>query len=173
MSEQEPIAEPLLEGDERPQPAGAEGRDRLAAAGTCWLATTDADGAPHVRPLLAIWLDGPDGMDGALHFAAGGATRKARNLARDPRCAVATTVPSLDLTVEGSAAIVRDADTLARAAAVYATKYDWPVEIRDGAFHADGAPTAGPPPYDLYRVTPKRIFSFGTDDSFTATRWRF
>lgn len=123
-------------------------QDRLAAPGTCWLATTDADGA--------------------LHFAAGASTRKARNLARGPSRAVTTAVPAIDLTVEGSAAVERDADTLARAAAVYATKYDWPVDIRDGAFHAAGAPTAGNTLYGLYRLTPIRVYSIGT-----AECWRF
>ena len=36
---------------------------------------------------------------------------------------------------------------------------------------ADGAPTAGPPPYDLNRVTSTRVFGFGTDESFTANSW--
>jgi hypothetical protein len=31
-------------------------------------------------------------------------------------------------------------------AEAYAAKYEWPVTVRDGAFDADGAPTAGPPP---------------------------
>ena len=45
--------------------------------------------------------------------------------------------------------------------------------VRDGAFYADGAPTAGPPPYEVYEVTPATAFGFPTDETFTATRWRF
>jgi hypothetical protein len=45
--------------------------------------------------------------------------------------------------------------------------------VRDGAFYADGAPTAGPPPYDVYEVRPTVIFGVGTDESFSAIRWRF
>jgi hypothetical protein len=38
---------------------------------------------------------------------------------------------------------------------------------------ADGAPTAGPPPYQVYEVTPTTAFAFGKDESFSPTRWRF
>ena len=58
----------------------------------------------------------------------------------------------------------------------YRSKYGWPVEIRDGAFDAPyGAPTAGPPPYVVYEVTPVQVFGFGTSDALgpRTTRWRF
>ncbi len=46
--------------------------------------------------------------------------------------------------------------------------------MRDGAFHdAEGAPTAGPPPYDVYEVTAETAYGFGTDGTFAPTRWRF
>ena len=82
-------------------------------------------------------------------------------------------VNKLHLVVEGEAATVRDEAKLQRVADVYATKYEWHVTVRDGAFDADGAPTAGPPPYDVYAVSPTMIFGFGEDESFNATRWRF
>ena len=47
------------------------------------------------------------------------------------------------------------------------------IKVRDGAFYGDGAPTAGPPPYEVYAVTPATVFGFGEDESFSATRWRF
>jgi hypothetical protein len=50
----------------------------------------------------------------------------------------------------------------------------WHVTVRDGAFHdAEGAPTAGPPPYDVYEVRPTSVFGFGTDGTFSPTRWQF
>jgi hypothetical protein len=46
--------------------------------------------------------------------------------------------------------------------------------VRDGAFHdTEVAPTADPPPYDVYEVIPKTAFGFGTDESFSPTRWDF
>jgi hypothetical protein len=51
---------------------------------------------------------------------------------------------------------------------------DWQLTVRDGAFqNAEGVPTAGPQPYDVYRVTPRVVFGFGTDEAFSPTRWRF
>jgi len=36
-----------------------------------------------------------------------------------------------------------------------------------------GAPSAGPPPYEVYEVIPMTVFGLGTDDPYGATRWRF
>jgi hypothetical protein len=55
----------------------------------------------------------------------------------------------------------------------------WLATVRpNGAPHArpvlaEGAPTAGPPPYDVYEATPTAAFGFGTDERFVPTRWRF
>jgi hypothetical protein len=117
--------------------------------------------------VLAVWVDG------GLYFCAGPATAKGRNLARDPRCVLATGDDAADLVVEGHAAKVGDDAKLQQVAEVYAAKYDWRVEVRDGAFHADGAPTAGPPPYEVYAATPTTVFAFGTDESLSPTRWTF
>jgi nitroimidazol reductase NimA-like FMN-containing flavoprotein (pyridoxamine 5'-phosphate oxidase superfamily) len=157
----------LVPGDLRPQATWADVGRHLAEADTFWLATIREDGRPHVMPVLAVWTDG------ALHLAASRTSRKAGNLARDARCTIGTSTPSLDLVVEGEAVKVRDAARLRNVASAYATKYDWHVEIRDGAFFAEGAPTAGPPPFDIYEITPTVVYAFGTDDSFGATRWRF
>jgi hypothetical protein len=76
--------------------------------------------------------------------------------------------------VEGLAEKVRDAGRLQRVANAHASTYDWHVTVRAGAFHdTEGAPTAGPPPYEVYVVTPTSAFGFGTDESFGATRWGF
>ena len=49
----------------------------------------------------------------------------------------------------------------------------WEIEVRDGVFYASGAPTAGPPPYEVYKVAPTLVFGFGADETFSPTRWRF
>ncbi len=168
MAGMEPVAEQRVSADDaRPLPTWAEARRQLAAAETYWLATVRPDGRPHVMPVLAVWLEG------AVYFCAGVTTRKARNLARDAHCVLTAASHRLHLVMEGTGAPVRDEATLQRVAAAYASKYDWPVTVRDGAFSADGAPTAGPPPYDVYAVAPTLAFAFGTDESVGATRWRF
>jgi hypothetical protein len=100
-------------------------------------------------------------------------SRKARNLAHDAHCVISTRREALDLVVEGTAAKVGDEARLHRVAEVYMTKYGWPVTVRDGAFYGDGAPTAGPPPYDVYEVIPTTAFGFPWDETFSPTRWRF
>ena len=147
-----------------------EARARLAEAPFYWMATRRPDGAPHVRPVLAVWVDG------ALHFSSSPAARKARNLVADSRCTFSVSTEGLDLVVEGTAARVEDGARLGGVAATYGSKYGWPATVVDGAFDAPyGAPTAGPPPYEVYEVTPQVVFGFGTDEALAprSTRWRF
>src|SRR5256714_15518548 len=56
--------------------------ERLREARTYWVATVRANGAPHVAPVWALWFD-----DGVV-FSTSPESRKAANLARDPRCVV-------------------------------------------------------------------------------------
>src|SRR5438067_11517680 len=67
---------------------------------TTWLTTVNDDGRPHVTPVGALWLDG------AFWFQTGPVTKKARNVARDPRCSVAVSVRDADGVVAGDAARV-------------------------------------------------------------------
>jgi nitroimidazol reductase NimA-like FMN-containing flavoprotein (pyridoxamine 5'-phosphate oxidase superfamily) len=167
VEKKEPVAEqPYLAEDTTPTP-WAEARNRLADADSYWLATVRPDGLPHLVPVLAVWVDG------ALHFVASPTSRKAKNLARDAHCVITARREALDLVVEGTAAKVSDEARLHRVAEVYMTKYGWPVTVRDGAFYADGTPTAGPPPYEVYEVAPTMTFGFPTDETFSPTRWRF
>ncbi len=167
MAEMEPVSAQPLATDATAMP-WTEARNRLGTADTYWLVTTRPDCRPHAVPVLAVWVDD------ALHFVAGASTRKARNLARDPHCAITTRGPSLDLVLEGEAAKVRGEAKLQRVADAYASKYEWHVTVRNGAFRdTEGAPTAGPPPYEVYEVRPTTAFGFGTDGSLGSTRWHF
>src|SRR5919199_1865148 len=169
MANKQPVAEKLPSNAEHPSPTPwAQAQRRLAQGQWYWLATVRPDGRPHVMPVLAVWLGG------ALYFVAGEATRKARNLARESHCVITVAAEDAHLVVEGEAAKVRDEAKLNQVAAVYASKYGWHVTVRGGAFDADyGAPTAGPPPYEVYELTPTTAFGFGTEETFSPTRWRF
>ncbi|MDG4825089.1 pyridoxamine 5'-phosphate oxidase family protein [Asanoa sp. WMMD1127] len=157
-------ARPLLAG--RSTTSWTEALRRFGDASTYWLVTTSAEGRPHLVPVLAVVLDG------TAHFAASGRTRKARDLAADPRCVIGASGPSVDMVVYGTATKVADEDRLRALADTYASKYGWQVTPRDGAFHdAEGAPTAGPPPYDVYGITPTRADGFATDADVEPTRW--
>jgi len=169
MTPKSPISEEAIRpGDSQTIPWD-EAAKRLAEAGTFWIATVRPDGLPHVRPILAVWVDG------ALHFASSISARKSAYFAQSPGCSISTETPGLDLVIEGHAVRVVDDETLQRVANAYDAKYKWPVEIRDAAFFAEGAPTAGPPPFYVYRVQPSTVFGFGTDDDHSdrSTRWRF
>jgi hypothetical protein len=169
MPERNPVsADPIAAGATTLEPWARAQAILEAVTATYWLATVRPDGAPHVRPVLAVWVDG------GLYFCTGANTRKARNLDLDPRCVVTVEQEPLDLVLEGMAVKVGDAPTLRRVAATYARVYGWRVTVRDGAFHdTEGAPTAGPPPYDVYETAPTAAFGFGIDETFASTRWRF
>jgi len=145
----------------------AQARRRLQDAhDTYWLATTRPDGTPHVRPVLGVWVDEH------LHFVSGSATRKTRHLAANPQVSIAVSAEGIDLVVEGRAERVDGTAALQRVADAYTAKYGWRATARNGAFHeTEGAPTAGPPPYLVYRVTPAQVLGFPVGESFSPTRW--
>lgn len=75
--------------------------------------------------------------------------------------------------MEGEAKKVTEEARLQRIADVYAAS-GWQPTVRDGAFYAEySAPSAGPPPWKVYEVTPKTVFALGTAEPYGATRWRF
>ena len=135
---------------------------------TCWLATINPDGSPHVNGVGAIWVDG------AFWFETGDKTRKAKNLAHDPRCTISLAVHEFDLVLDGTASKVTDPPTVAAMAERWAA--DWPCRVDDTgqALTADfSAPSAGPPPWFVYRVTPRAATAVGTVEPGGATRWHF
>lgn len=132
---------------------------------TYWLATTNPDGSPHVMPVGMFW------DDGAYWFTSGDGTRKSRNLAANPRCAVTVSTHPFDLVVEGRAEKVTDPATVRRIAQV-ASDGGWPASEENGALTAPySAPAAGPPPWYVYRVTPETVYALGTAEPYGATRF--
>ncbi len=70
-------------------------------------------------------------VDGALCFSAGEASRKGKNLARDPRCVVTAGSRALDPVVEGEAAKVSGRATLHCVAEAHDSKYGRRVTVRE------------------------------------------
>jgi nitroimidazol reductase NimA-like FMN-containing flavoprotein (pyridoxamine 5'-phosphate oxidase superfamily) len=139
----------------------------LARAQTYWLATLHPAGRPHVVPVLAVRLEG------ALCVAASPDTRKARNLKQNPAATLTAHADRFDLVIDGTATRVADEEQLERITDAYAAKYRWSVNVREGARHGEGAPTAGPSPYHVYKLAPSGAFGFPTDEHAAPTRWRF
>jgi hypothetical protein len=142
---------------------------QLAAgtAGSYWLATTRPGGRPHVAAVGALWVDGE------IYFTSGSGTRKGRNLAANPHCVLSVSLTGIDLVVEGRAVRITDRPTLLRLAKRYAAQ-GWPASVSGAALTAEySAPSAGPPPWNLYVVRPTTAFGVATAEPSGATRWRF
>ena len=134
---------------------------------TSFLATTRPDGRPHLAGVGAVW------EDGKVYFVSGDGTRKSKNVAENPTCSMAMSLPGIDLVIEGEAQRVTDDETLHRLAKRYADG-GWPAKVEDGAFTYDySAPSAGPPPWNLYAIAPTTIYGVLSAEPGGATRWRF
>ena len=132
-----------------------------------YLGTVRPDGRPHAAGIGARWYDGD------VYFVSGPETRKSRNLAANPACTIAMGLEGIDLVLEGEAVRVTDQSTLEALAALY-REGGWPAEVEGDAFTAPySAPSAGPPPWHLYRFTFDTAFGVAAAEPFGATRWRF
>jgi PPOX class probable F420-dependent enzyme len=163
VMEWEPIAARLERGVTQAPGTGGPNRH------TCWLATINPDGTPHVNGVGAMW------EDGALWFETGTSTRKARNIARDPRCSLSVATDAFDLVVEGRATKVIDPAVVAKMAAVWAAE-GWPARVDESgtALTAEySAPSAGPPPWHVYRIDITRATALLTQEPGGATRFDF
>ena len=180
-TERPPLHEEPMVDDQHSTTPWALAHQRLAnpePGRTSWLATVRPDGSPHLMPIIAFW------MEGAFHFVVGEGTRKGRNLAADGRCVVATgstTLPSLDVVVEGHAERLDDEAAVRRIAEMLSGN-NWPLEARGDQVYGPNAPTAGPPPYSIYRMVPTKAFGlpgmigmeqFDPADLPKPTRWEF
>lgn len=147
-------------------------RDLLASGAptpdiTFFLGTVGPDGRPHAAGIGALWLDGD------LYVTSSPASRKARHLAANPACTISARLDGIDLVFEGEAARVTDPPTLEAAASRY-REGGWPVVVAGDAFTAPfSAPSAGPPPWNLYRFTYNTAYGVATAEPYGATRWRF
>jgi PPOX class probable F420-dependent enzyme len=147
------------------QAPGSGGPDRH----TCWLATINPDGSPHVTGVGALWYEG------TFWFETGERTRKGTNLARDPRCTLSVATHEFDLVMDGTAEKVTDPATVATLAERW-NAGGWPahVDASGVALTAEfSAPSAGPPPWTVYRLTAHQATSVLTVDPGGATRFRF
>jgi hypothetical protein len=134
---------------------------------TWFLGTVDADGASHAAGVGAAYHEGD------LYFTSSLGARKAHNLAERDACSLAVRLPGIDLVFEGHAALVSDRETLEALAATY-REGGWPAVADDGALTAPfSAPSAGPPPWHLFRMPLHTVYGVATAEPFGATRWRF
>jgi len=134
---------------------------------TSFLTTVRPNGRPHVAGVGAVW------DNGRVYFVSGPGTRKSRNVAENPSCVMAISLKGIDVVIEGDAERVTDDQTLQRLAKRYA-EGGWPARVENGAFTYDySAPSAGPPPWYVYAITPKTVYGVLAAEPGGAMRWRF
>jgi len=147
------------------QAPGTGGPDRH----TCWLATVNTGGNPHVTGVGALWFEG------AFWFETGEKTLKGRNLARDPRCSLSVATREFDLVIEGAAEKITNPATVATMAERWSAE-GWPARVDASglALTADySAPSAGPPPWAVYRIAATQATALMTTGVGGATRFQF
>jgi Pyridoxamine 5'-phosphate oxidase len=95
---------------------------RLRKGRQYWIATTRPDGAPHLMVVWGVWLQE------SFWFSTGASSRKARNLAVNPRCSIGTDNAAEAVIVEGTVESI-DArhSEFEEFANAYQKKYAWDV----------------------------------------------
>jgi nitroimidazol reductase NimA-like FMN-containing flavoprotein (pyridoxamine 5'-phosphate oxidase superfamily) len=129
---------------------------RLVRARNFWLATVAADGTPHLMPVWAVWLDG------RLWFSSATGSRKARNLAAEPRCSLATDDAVEPVVAHGRAQRVTDRALLLAMLAAENAKYET----------AYGEEMIDPVANSVFALRPEWLFALDSTD-FTGTPTKF
>src|SRR3954449_102839 len=120
-------------------------RSRSPARGS-WVATVRPDGAPNVLPVWGAW------MEGAVWFSSSFGSRRARNLAADPRCTITNDDPQQPVSVQGVADRITDPELIEAYTAVTNEKYAVDYEV---GFYTENA---------LFAVRPIVVFALTEAD---------
>jgi hypothetical protein len=132
---------------------------RLEKSHNYWISTARPDGLPHLMLVWGVWLED------AFWFCTGARTRKARNLATQLNCVIATEDADEAVILEGKVEHVVDGIQLEGFVTLYNKKYGGDVE----ALLKDQNSL-------VFRVTPTKVFGFDEHaENFveSATRWDF
>ena len=130
--------------------------ERLTASHDYWIATTWPDGRPHVTPVWGAWVDD------AVWFSCGPNSRKARNLARDPRCSITTDKPSEPVVLDAVVELIPGRETAQRFAEISTAKYE--IEYSVDFFAANA----------LFAARPTSAFGLDEADfNGSPTKWTF
>ncbi|WP_127784343.1 pyridoxamine 5'-phosphate oxidase family protein [Rhodococcus sp. X156] len=137
--------------------------ERLGAGRSYWVVTVSGAGAPHALPVWGVW----DDDEQRFAFSCGPRSRKARNLAANPRVAVALDDTVECLSLQGSAEVVTDDARRQEWARRYVGKYQPLFADLDAAFVLA---------HLVVEVTPARavaVIEREEDFASRPTRWRF
>jgi nitroimidazol reductase NimA-like FMN-containing flavoprotein (pyridoxamine 5'-phosphate oxidase superfamily) len=137
--------------------------ERLVPGRNYWVVTVSADGRPHALPVWGVWDDG----ENRFAFSCAPGSRKARNLADNPRVVVMPESTVECISVEGVAAPVATDERQERWIERYLTKYEPLSEGLDADFLRANR---------FFEVVPDRALAvIEREDEFStrATRWVF
>lgn len=126
---------------------------RLKKSHNYWITTVRPDGSPHTMVVWGLW------NDNRFLFSTGGQSRKAKNLAQNPHCIVATEKAAEAVIVEGEAAAANP-DERNYLLTQYAKKYKWDMSaMREEP---------------IFSVRPQTVFGLWEKHfQGKSTRWKF
>jgi len=133
-------------------------RERLERSHDYWVATTHPDGRPHVMPVWGVFADG------AFWFSSSRGSRKARNLAANPACAITTDNAYEPVVIEGIAELIQDLTGIGGFVTAINAKYktDYSIDFFNPTENA------------CFRVRPSWAFGLlESDFTGSPTRWVF
>jgi hypothetical protein len=133
--------------------------ERLERSHNYWISTTRPDGRPHLMLVWGVW------WQDAFWFSTGPRTRKAKNIAANPRVAIGTEKADEAVILEGIVEEIKDRTLWKQLVEIYNSKYGGDV---GPLLESSGGP--------VFRVIPQ--IAFGQDEhteNFTesVTRWNF
>jgi hypothetical protein len=132
---------------------------RLKKSHNYWITTVKPDGSPHTMVVWGLWIDG------RFLFSTGSKSRKARNLAKNPKCVVCTEHADAAVIVEGMAEVA-DVPTRLRLLAKYSGKYEWDMASMEKDILSMKEP--------VFAVRPRVVFGLWEEKFMeTSTRWTF
>jgi PPOX class probable F420-dependent enzyme len=128
---------------------------RLTGSHNYWICTTRPAGAPHAMPVWGVWVKG------AVIFSTDPNSRKARNIAKQPKVVVHLESGDDVVIIEGTARRVMDKAEIAAIDALYQKKYSMKL-------------TDAPGELFVCAVEPRVVFAWHEKDyPKSATRFQF
>ncbi len=132
---------------------------RLKKSHNYWITTVKPDGSPHTMVIWGVW------QDGRFLFSTGSKSRKARNLADNPKCIVCTEHAHEAIVVEGVAEIA-DLEARRKLLPAYERKYEFDMSTMKDDILAMKEP--------VFAIRPKVVFGLWEKHfQSKSTRWKF
>jgi hypothetical protein len=124
-----------------------------------WITTVKPDGSPHTMVVWGLW------QDGRFLFSTGSTSRKARNLASNPKCVVCTEHAHEAVIVEGVAEVA-DVPARRKFLKTYTKKYKFDMSTMAADILSMKEP--------VFAVRPRVVFGLSEKEfQSKATRWKF